>query len=329
MLQLQTKELLQNSKNLLAFSAGGDSTALLYLLLENNIQFDIAIVDYGVRYQSKDEVKYAKELADHYGFDCYVKVAPKLEKNFEANARKIRYDFFEELIEQYNYENLLTAHHLGDRLEWFLMQFCKGAGCVELSGMKSSEERTGYNLIRPLLNYEKKDLLGYLQHNNLHYFDDETNSDERYKRNYFRHNFSDQLLEEFKEGIKNSFAYIDNDVDLLIEKVKIKRCNSLAYFDSKNSRTNMVQIDRYLKSIGHTITSAEKKDLLDKQSVVIGRKYIVEQDDTYVFIAPYIEAKSMSKELKEKFRLLKVPVKLRGYLVSDLEALEFVSLLLE
>jgi tRNA(Ile)-lysidine synthase len=329
MLQQKTKELLKNSKNLLAFSAGGDSTALLFLLVDNNIQFDIAIVDYGIREQSKDEVAYAQELAKQYGFTYYVKTAPKLEKNFEASAREIRYKFFEELIAQYGYDNLLTAHHLGDRLEWFLMQFCKGAGCVELSGMKGFEKRDRYNLIRPLLNYEKKELLTYLQSNHIQYFEDETNSDERYKRNYFRHNFSDQLLKEFREGIKNSFAYIDNDVDLLIEEVDIKRCNGLACFDSKNSRTNMVQIDKYFKSIGHIITAAEKKDLLEKQSVVIGRKYIVEQDSTYVFIAPYIEAKDMNKELKEQFRVLKVPVKLRGYLASDLEALEFVSLLLE
>ena len=68
MLQQKTKELLKNSKNLLAFSAGGDSTALLFLLLDNNIQFDIAIVDYGIRKQSKDEVAYAQELAKQYGF---------------------------------------------------------------------------------------------------------------------------------------------------------------------------------------------------------------------------------------------------------------------
>ena len=53
--------------------------------------------------------------------------APKIEKNFESSAREIRYGFFEELIQKYGYENLITAHHLGDRFEWMLMQFCKGA----------------------------------------------------------------------------------------------------------------------------------------------------------------------------------------------------------
>ena len=57
---------IKNQKNLLAFSAGVDSVALFFLLLEQNISFDIAIVDYNLRAQSKDEISYAKELAFKY-----------------------------------------------------------------------------------------------------------------------------------------------------------------------------------------------------------------------------------------------------------------------
>ncbi|MEA1879510.1 MAG: ATP-binding protein, partial [Campylobacterota bacterium] len=58
MLNIDTKNL-NNKKNLLAFSAGIDSSALFFLLLENNIKFDIAIVDYNIRDQSKKEVTHA------------------------------------------------------------------------------------------------------------------------------------------------------------------------------------------------------------------------------------------------------------------------------
>jgi len=170
MLKSKTKEELQTSKNLLAFSAGGDSTALLFLLLQNNIPFDIAIVDYGIREQSKEEVAYAKALAKEYGFRCNVHHAQKITNNFEATARQIRYDFFESLIQKYHYDTLLTAHHLGDRFEWMLMQFCKGAGCVELAGMREKTQRNGYVLYRPLLHVDKQELLEYLHVNTIKYF---------------------------------------------------------------------------------------------------------------------------------------------------------------
>lgn len=329
MLQKQTKKLLFASKNLLAFSAGGDSTALLFLLLENGINFDIAIVDYGVREQSKEEVAYAKALAEEHGFGCYLKTASSIEKNFEATARKIRYDFFEELIEKYKYDTLLTAHHLGDRLEWFLMQFCKGAGCAELSGMQTIEQRENYKLVRPLLEYDKVELLNYLDQHNLKYFEDESNSDPKYTRNFFRHNFAQPLLEQYKDGIKRSFNYLDTDVDLLIDKLEPKVFKELAYFKTQDKRSNLVNIDRYLKSIGHMITANEKLQLLEEESVVIGRKYIVAQTKKFVFIAPYKQEVKLGKELKEKFRCLGVPVKLRSYLASDDELLALVSLLFE
>ncbi len=323
------KELLQNKKNLLAFSAGVDSTALLFLLLENKIPFDIAIVDYGLRLQSKDEVNYAKELARKYNFKCHLSTSINITKNFEANARKIRYDFFEELIDEHCYENLLTAHHLGDRFEWMLMQFCKGAGCVELSGMQALTKRSNYTLLRPLLHLDKQELLHYLHDKGIKYFEDSTNSDEKYKRNEFRHNYAKPLLTKYLSGIKKSFEYMDEDVKDLVSGTTLLKCNELIYFKTnKSKRSDIVTIDKYFKSIGKLITAGEKALLKEKNTVMISRNYVVNQTSSYVLISPFIKVPSMDKGLKERLRLLKVEPKLRAYLASDSEALEFLSLLL-
>jgi tRNA(Ile)-lysidine synthase len=328
MLAQTTKELLQSSKNLLAFSAGVDSTALLFLLLENKIAFDIAIVDYGLREQSCEEVAYAKELSGKYNFECFVKYAPKIETNFEAGARKVRYNFFEELISSRNYDNLLTAHHLGDRFEWMLMQFCKGAGCVELSGMREIELREGYRLIRPLLGHDKSELLAYLQKHTIKYFLDASNSDEKYARNYFRKEHAGPLLQKYRSGIAKSFSYLDADSDALIQKQEILQKNSLACFKKSSSRSDIYHIDKYLKSIGHMITKEERELLREQTSIVLGRKYVVAQTGNYICIAPYITGEKLSKEFKEKMRRLKIAPKLRGYLAEDFEAVAFLSLLL-
>ena len=328
MLSQKSKELLASSKNLLAFSAGVDSTALLFLLREHDISFDIAIVDYSLREQSVKEVSYAQELAAKYGFECFVKKAPKITANFEAEARKIRYDFFEELIRSRKYENLLTAHHLGDRLEWMLMQFCKGAGALELCGMREVELREGYKLIRPLLQHDKAGLLEYLQKNDIKYFLDASNSDEKYKRNSFRKKYAQPLLEEYKSGILKSFEYLEADSDMLVQKTEILEKNSLACFKKGNGRSNVYHIDKYLKSIGHIITKEERKLLREQKTLILGRKYVVTQVQDYICIAPFRKSEKLTKEFKEKMRLLKVEPKLRGYLAEDLEAVAFLSLLL-
>lgn len=327
---LQNKELLKNSKNLLAFSAGGDSTALFFLLLENKIDFDIAIVDYALREQSKEEVTYAKELAKTYNLQCHLHIAPKIEQNFEAEARKVRYDFFEKIIQENSYNNLLTAHHLGDRFEWMLMQFCKGAGCLELSGMQAVEQRENYKLIRPLLHLDKQELLDYLHKHNISYFHDASNDDAKYKRNEFRHHYTRPLLEKHLSGIKRSFRYIDADVAELSEQSEVKNYHHLSYFLTSASRRNNIRIiDKVLKSLGHLMSYHEKELLRDNDAVVISRKYIVSQSQKYTFIAPYIKSQNLSKEQKENFRLLKIEPKLRAYLASDADVLLFVSRLLQ
>jgi len=321
---------LKDKKNLLAFSAGGDSTALFFMLIDANVEFDIAIVDYGLRPQSKDEVFYAKELANKYNKKCFLFNAKNIEKNFEASAREIRYNFFEEIINKYNYANLLTAHHLGDRFEWMLMQFCKGAGCVEIAGMKIVEKRDNYNLIRPLLDMDKSELLEYLHQKNIKYFEDETNLDENIKRNSFRHNFSNPLLKKYKNGIKKSFNYLDNDRELLVEDVKLYAIDEFTYFENTNNiRTILYHIDKVLKSKGHLLSAKEKELIKTNKTTVIGRKFVVNKNDKYIFIAPFISKNiSMDKKFKEMMRILKVEPKLRVFLYENILAYKKVIELL-
>ena len=120
-------EKLKGAKNLLAFSHGVDSTALFYILNDAGVGFDIAIVDYNERAQSKDEVASAMALAAKFDKKCFTKSVNLGRSNFECAARKARCEFFAEICAQNGYTNLILAHQLDDRFEWFLMQFAKGA----------------------------------------------------------------------------------------------------------------------------------------------------------------------------------------------------------
>jgi tRNA(Ile)-lysidine synthase len=328
MLNLEDIASLKNSKNLLAFSGGADSTALFFLLLEHEIPFDIAIVDYALRAQSKDEVSYAQELALIYKKNCYLFEADEIATNFEASARKIRYDFFEELILTYNYEALLTAHHLGDRLEWFFMQLCKGAGCAELNSLSHTTQKNGYKLLRPLLHVNKSELIDYLKTNKKKWFEDETNKDTSIKRNEFRHQYVNPLLEKYSDGIKKSFTYMDEDNAVLINEIELYHVKELYTFTkTKNAKSDIYHIDKILKRLGIIISAKVRDELREKDEIIISRKYVVANSKTQIFIAPYCLHVSMNKEFKERCRVLKIPVKLRPYLFLNQELLENISFL--
>lgn len=321
MLEEKILSKLKDKKNLLAFSGGADSTALFFLLIKHNIPFDIAIVDYNIRGQSKAEVAYAQELAKTHNLKCHLHTAQTIEQNFEAKAREIRYDFFEELIKKCNYENLLTAHHLGDRFEWMLMQFCKGAGCAEIAGMQKEQNRGFYKLIRPLLHLDKKELLAYLHADKKIYFEDESNFDEDIKRNSFRHNYSLPLLEKYLGGIKKSFEYLDKDRSQLIEELEIKTIDEFAYFKSSNNkRADIFAIDKYLKTKGYMLSATEREALSGSSTTVVGRCFLINQDRNFIFVVPYEkEVSKMDKKFKDACRILKIEPKLRPYLYKNRE----------
>ena len=304
-------------KPLLAFSGGSDSTALFFSLLEHKITFDIAIVHYGLRSQADKELSYAQELAKKFNLTCYILKAPKIEQNFEYEARVLRYDFFEKLINEHKYTHLLTGHHLQDRLEWMLMQLCKGAGSAELLGMKEKEKRSNYILSRPLLEASKEEIISYLEEKEIKYFHDETNDDTSYKRNYFRHKIATELINEYQEGIKQSFKYLEEDVTALIKEVEIKEIDELSLFlTSGDRRSDIFHIDKILKSKNYMLTASQREDLKTEDEIIAGRKFLVVLKDGIYYIAPFIK-ETMDKEFKEECRSLGVPNKLRPYLFTS------------
>jgi len=320
---------LQEGKNLLAFSGGVDSSALFFLLQQNDIPFDIAIVNYQMRDQSAEEVVYARFLAKKHNKVCFVFETKLIEQNFEANARQVRYDFFETLIKEHAYTNLITAHQLDDRLEWLLMQLSKGAGLYELLGTQVIEKRENYTLMRPLLETARAEIRTYLDENSIRYFEDESNSDQKYKRNFFRHNLAAPLLEKYASGIKKSFTYLNEDLtELLEQSIEVKRLQGMHYFVYPASRRSaIVTVDRLLKEEGFLMRQGDKEALKTVDEHVVGRQYVISFHPHYCFIAPYLTCK-MSKEFKEKCRLLKVPQKLRPYLFENREAFDVVVSLL-
>jgi len=309
-------ERLSNKKNLLAFSAGVDSTALFFMLLAKNIKFDIAIVDYNLREQSKEEVTYALKLAKLYNKKLFVKEFPKEEKFSEKKARDFRYEFFDTIIEDENYQVLLTAHQLNDKFEWFLMQMSKGAGLTELIGLEEYEKKDKYSIYRPLLNYTKEDLQQFLDDKDIKYFIDKSNFDTKYKRNHFRQNYSDKFLNEYSAGVKRSFEYLDKDKKSLLEDVSVVNQEQLTIFNFNGEENVALRlIDKELKQRGIIISKATRDEIWLQKEIIISNKIAVSITPYQIWIAPK-STKTMTKEFKEKCRINLIPSNIRSYISS-------------
>ena len=314
LLSASSLEALKDTKNLLAFSAGVDSSALFFLLLDANIPFDIAIVDYNLRAQSKEEVAYAKELAKYHDKVCYHDSVTLPDSNFEHQARQHRYAFFETIIHDEGYDNLITAHQLNDRLEWFLMQLGRGAGLVEMLGYEEISQRDGYRLVRPLIETDKASLQAYLNYHDKRYFIDESNLSDAYARNRMRKGFSEDFLKVHQEGVVKSFGYLQKDKTQLFSL-------ELAYHDKeltllKRGMSDIRAIDHVLKKMGYLLSAAQKEEIQRQNSCVISDQIVIAFSQDFIFIAPFVTL-PMDKKFKELCRTRGIPAKIRPYLLAE------------
>lgn len=316
-LKEETLNLLRDKKILIAFSGGVDSSALFFLLSQSGLRCDLAIVDYEIRKESTDEVAYAKELALEHKVDCFVAKAPHFSSDFEAKAREFRYSFFEQIIQSHHYDILLTAHQLNDQLEWFFMRLSKGAGVSELVGLRDVVKKANYLLVRPLLEYSKAELLEYLKRGKKRYFVDSTNSDEKYERNYFRLQFSDKMVERYKDGIKKSFEYIKRDAHMLEENCEVifqEKNLIIARLKNKNYKSKATDI--LLKRLGYLLSAKQRKDIDSHSDIVIGGAWAIGLSEDLLFVSPYIKT-VMSKRFKEWCRIAQIPPLIRGYIYQE------------
>ena len=308
---------LKSGRNLLAFSHGVDSTALFYLLDEAGVKFDLAIVDYNIRAQSKDEVASARNLSAKFNKQIYVKSVRLGASNFEHEARAARYEFFAEICREQGYENLILAHQFDDRFEWFLMQLGRGAGLNELLGMQEIEAREDYVIARPLLCVRKCELERFLRKRNLKYFTDETNLTEQFKRGRVRTKFSEPFLNEYFSGVKKSFEFLATDALSLTPEISNP---APKIYLVKRGANEIRGADLACKRLGLVLSAAQRNEcarcLENGTDCVLGGKVAVGAGEKFILTTPYVKA-AMDKKFKEACRRLATPPINRGFLFAE------------
>jgi tRNA(Ile)-lysidine synthase len=219
----------KNDHLLLAVSGGLDSVVLSELCHRAGFSFSIAHCNFQLRgEESARDENFVRLMASRYNVPFYLKMFTTTEYaannkiSIEMAARKLRYTWFNELIDKKEKEIIkydrngkrvkcgrgfiLTAHHADDNVETLLMNFFKGTGIKGLHGILPKKD----NLIRPLLFAKKIDLLEFANENDLSFVEDSTNKTDDYLRNYFRN----QLI----PGLQKVFPKVTDNLQNNIER---------------------------------------------------------------------------------------------------------------
>lgn len=165
-------------------SGGPDSVFLLHFLKQLPNKIIVAHINHQLRKNSQKDSVFVKTISPNFQLKTVniQKIARKSKQGLEETGRKIRYQFFQQLAKRYKAKYILTAHHADDNLETVILNFTRGAGLQGLCGMAELEG----NLLRPLLNISKSQIIDYLKFNRILFRKDESNKDIKFSRNFIR-----------------------------------------------------------------------------------------------------------------------------------------------
>lgn len=192
----------------IAFSGGVDSVALTILCQQCSYDFSLLHCNFQLRgAESERDEEFARDFAKQFNRDINIQrfntdsYASENKISIQVAARELRYGWFKEMIAAKPGSVLLTAHHQDDNIETLLMNFFKGTGIAGLHGIAAKSD----NIVRPLLFARKADLVELVQSQSMSWVEDSSNEQDKYARNYLRHQVI-PLLKELYPGVENNLA---------------------------------------------------------------------------------------------------------------------------
>lgn len=181
--------IVDGKRTLLAISGGVDSMVLWHLIHDLKIDYAVAHCNFQLRdIESDQDEAFVKAQAKAKGIVCHTKsfettaYAAKHKVSTQMAARDLRYAWFGELQKEHNYSRLFLAHHLNDNVETVLLNLVRGTSIRGLTGM----ELMNSQLIRPMLNFSKDEILAFAASKGIAWREDQSNSETYYKRNFVR-----------------------------------------------------------------------------------------------------------------------------------------------
>ena len=291
-----TKSLKVNENLAVAVSGGPDSLALAYLTkcysLKNQLNVKYFIIDHKLRKESSLEAKTVKNILNKIDVHCKILKweGKKPSKNIQAIARDKRYALLANVCKKNDIKYLLVGHHLDDLFENFLIRLVRGSG---LKGLISLDKNKKYrdqnlNILRPLLDLEKNDLLHISKEVFNFFVKDPSNVNKDYQRTRIRNLL--QSLE--KEGLDKK------KLKLTIENLK-NSDKSIKFYVDKNLDNNSVFLKKKNIHILNNNFFDQSQEIIFRSLTVIiqklGKKYYPARGKSINELIKRINQKSFTK----------------------------------
>lgn len=315
----------EKDRILVGLSGGPDSIFLLYILHNYfNNQLIIAHINHKLRGVDSDlDEKFVRTISQKLKIPLYViredvkKLSNENKKSIEEVGREVRFSFFDKTLKVENFNKIALGHNLDDNVETILINFIKGSGTKGLIGIPEKRD----NIIHPIINIKKEEILKFLEENKIEYRVDKTNFEIDFLRNKVRNYLLPIIEKEFNKNFKEKILSLSNILkvedrflDNLVENIK----NDLMEFEN-----DFIKIDN---------KKFQKLDLSLKRRLIRKaidyfnrdlREYPLEHIDKVISL----ENKKTGKEIELPFNL--IAVKDKNKIIIEKKGVEIPNFYIE
>lgn len=218
----------QGDRVVVALSGGPDSVALLHILNSlkevYGIKLRAAHLEHGLRgEESLEDMKFVESICEGLSIPITTKsekigeIAAEEGLSVEAVARKIRYAFLYDVLDETGFNKLATGHNANDQAETVLINLLRGSGLAGLSGMKPAMDG---RVMRPLIEARRSEIMAYLEQKSIPFRTDSSNADMRFERNKVRNVLLPMIEKEFNPGIVDSLTRTASVFSMVYEYFK-------------------------------------------------------------------------------------------------------------
>ena len=253
-----------NDTVVIGLSGGPDSMCLLNILLSLNKKIKIicAHINHNIREESKEELEFVKNYCKERNLKIETTTFEKKSTNTdysEQELREKRYNYFEKIINKHNADYLLTAHHGDDLIETILMRLTRGSNLKGYSGFQTETQKENYKIIKPLIYTTKEKIDEYNKINNIPVVVDNTNFENIYTRNRYRHEILPFLKKEnpnihmkylkFSKELNKYYSFVDRQVNQELQKRYKNKILDITNYNELDELFQVKIIENILDSI--------------------------------------------------------------------------------
>ena len=326
---------LKGKRLFLAVSGGMDSIVLLQLFHQLNYEIAVLHCNFSLRnLESDGDEEFVKYYCESKKIPLFVQkfdtkqFAEDAKLSIQVAARKLRYDWFYEQLADENFDYILTAHHLDDSLETFLINLTRGTGLEGLTGIPAQNDK----IIRPFLPFSRVEIEKYIQENNLQWREDSSNASDKYFRNKVRHaivpvlkELNPNLLSSFQntlENLQQTQSLVEDASKLVFQIVVQEEANQLKFnlIELMKLPNYAAYLYQWLKDFGFTAWE-DIYDLVTAQSgkQVFSESHILLKDrDFLILYAKEIHSDKEEYFIPKELQEVKVPLKISFCNINDI-----------